>query len=66
MLQIKFSVETQYGRFSDALYLPDDHAYTEAEIESMKQQRVDNWIIAVSTPAVEEIVEDATETPSQE
>jgi hypothetical protein len=34
--------------------LADDHSFTEAEIELMKQQRVDNWIAVVTAPAVEE------------
>lgn len=33
----------------DALVLPDDHTYTELEIEAMKQQRFDNWIAILTT-----------------
>lgn len=47
-MKIDFSFETQYGNFSDAIHLPDDHTLTDAEIETMKQQRLDNWIAIVS------------------
>lgn len=49
MIKIDFAFETQYGRFADALHLPDDHGLTEAEIEALKQQRLDNWL-AIVTP----------------
>lgn len=51
MIQIIFEFTTQYGVFRDALYLPQDHTYTDAEIDAMKQQRLDNWIAIVSTPS---------------
>jgi hypothetical protein len=53
-MKIDFSFETQYGNFCDAIHLPDDHNLTDAEIEAMKQQRLDNWIAIVSAPSVEE------------
>jgi hypothetical protein len=53
-MRIDFSFDTQYGKFSDALHLPDDHAFTDAEIEAMKQQRFDNWIAVITAPPVEE------------
>jgi len=34
--------------FSDALHLPDDHAFTDTEIEAMKQARYDNWYAIIS------------------
>lgn len=43
-MKIDFSFDTPYGRFADALHLPDEHGLTEAEIEAMKQARVDAWI----------------------
>lgn len=57
-MQIRFSFETKYGTFSDALNLPDDHTFTEAEIEAMKIQRRDNWVAHIdstqdSTPPTE-------------
>lgn len=49
MIKIDFEFDSPYGRFSDALHLPDDHGLTEAEIEALKQQRLDNWL-AIVTP----------------
>ena len=53
-MKIDFSFSSQYGIFSDALHLPDDHAFTDAEIKAMKQQRFDNWIAVITAPPVEE------------
>lgn len=54
MIKIDFEFDTPHGVFRDALHLPDDHAFTEDEIQAMKQQRVDNWIAIVNAPPVEE------------
>ena len=54
-MKIDFSFDTQYGKFADALHLPDDHTFTDAEIEAMKQQRLDNWVAIVTAPSDEEI-----------
>ena len=56
MIKIDFSFDTQYGRFSDALHLPDDHGLSDAEIEAMKQQRLDNWIAIITAPPADEVV----------
>jgi hypothetical protein len=48
LIKIDFEVETQHGVFRDALHLPDDHGFTDAEIEVMKQERVNNWIAFVT------------------
>jgi hypothetical protein len=53
-MKIDFSFSSQYGTFSDALHLPDDHAFTDVEIEAMKQQRFDNWIAVITAPPTEE------------
>ena len=53
-MKIDFSFSSQYGTFSDALVLEDNHAFTDAEIEAMKQQRFDNWIAVITAPPVEE------------
>jgi len=63
-MKIDFSFSSEYGTFSDALHLPDDHAFTDAEIEAMKQQRFDNWITVITAPPVEET--SVEETPSEE
>lgn len=48
MVKIDFSFDTPHGKFADALHLPDDHGMTDAEIEAMKQQRLDNWLAVVT------------------
>ena len=54
MQQIVFEFTTAHGVFRDALYLPVDHTYTEAEINEMKQRRLDNWLAIVNAPPPEE------------
>lgn len=54
MIKIDFEFDTPYGVFRDALHLPYDHAFTEDEIQSMKEQRRDNWIVSITTQSVEE------------
>jgi hypothetical protein len=39
--------------FRDALYLADDHAYTDAEIDAMKQERISNWVLLITSPQSE-------------
>ena len=39
--------------YKDALILPEDHGLSDAEIEAMKQQRYDNWLIVINTPPQE-------------
>lgn len=50
MIKIDFEFETQYGVFSDALYLPEDHNFTTAQIAEMQAERLDNWLFAVENP----------------
>lgn len=53
-MKIDFSFSSQYGTFSDALHLPDDHGLSDEQIEAMKQARFDNWIAVITAPPVEE------------
>lgn len=53
MIKIDFQFETPHGKFADALHLPDDHTFTEDEIQAMKEQRRDNWIAVVTAPPAE-------------
>ena len=48
-MKIVFSFDTKYGKFCDALHLPDDHELTDTEIENLKQERLNNWL-AIVTP----------------
>jgi hypothetical protein len=57
-MKIDFQFDTEYGLFSDAISLPDDHTFTDDDIEAMKQERLANWITIITTPSepVEETV----------
>ena len=59
MVKIDFSFSSQYGTFSDALHLPDDHGLSDKQIEAMKQARFDIWVAVITAPSVEE-------TPTEE
>lgn len=50
MIKIDFEKTDGTYTFQDALWLPDDHSFTDDEIEAMKQERFDNWIIFINTP----------------
>ena len=70
-MQIRFSYETKYGTFSDALNLPDDHGFTEEELITMQEQRRDNWITYIDTIQVEvateeQIVQETSELIAEE
>lgn len=54
MVKINFEFQTQYGKFADALWFPDDQMPDDATIESMKQERLNNWIAAVTAPPPDE------------
>ena len=58
-MKIDFSFSSQYGTFSDALHLQDDHGLSDEQIETLKQQRFDNWIAVITAPPSEE-------TPTEE
>lgn len=58
---LQFSYETKYGTFSDALVLPDNHTYTNDDLEKMKLQRRDNWISYIDSTQVQTPVETPTE-----
>jgi len=51
MAKIDFQVETKYGVYGDAIFVPDDAPMTDEEIEAEKQRRVANWIAYIETPA---------------
>jgi len=57
-MKIDFSFDTQYGKFADAIVLPDNHNLSDKTIEVLKQQRLDNWIAVVTyVPTEEELAE---------
>jgi hypothetical protein len=49
-MQIIFEYTHNEILFRDALYLPDDHTYTDAEIDAMKQERISNWLSLITPP----------------
>lgn len=57
MVKIDFEFQTAFGLYRDALYLPEGHGLSDAEVEAMKQQRVDSWVAAVSAPPAEDEIE---------
>ena len=65
-MKIDFRIDTEHGIYSDALTLPDDHTFTDEEIEAMKQKRVDNWIAVINTPYSPPIDEIVLDAPSEE
>lgn len=57
-MRIEFSFETKYGRYLDALHIPDDQPMPSIdELNTMKRERVTNWMAAV---------EEASNIPAQE
>jgi len=50
MIQIIFERGEDPYLFRDALYLPEDHSFTNAEIEQMKDDRYKAWYDLVTRP----------------
>ena len=59
-MKIDFEYTTAYGKFCDALFLPDDHGLSDLEINALKEERLNNWIAAVTAP------QDVVDTPVEE
>lgn len=55
MIKIDFEFDSSIGVFRDALHLPDDHTFTDTDINAMKQQRFDNWWAAANPPPSETV-----------
>lgn len=53
--------------FNDALNVPDDHSFSDSEIEALKQQRVNDWVAYIDStqvsPDVSQIEPTITEFP---
>lgn len=64
-MKIEIEFDTQYGKFRDAIWFPEGTELpSDAEIEILKQQRLQNWLAAVeaasmvvSEPVPEPVVE---------
>lgn len=48
-MQIVFEFDYNGVAFKDALVLPDDHTFTNAELDAMKQERFDNWVTVITS-----------------
>lgn len=60
MIKIDFEITKNRMTLKDAIHLPDNHQYTEAQIEEMKKKRFDDWYAIVTAPQ-EEVVEEVVE-----
>ena len=49
-MQIIFEYDHNGIIFRDALNLPDNHTFTDDELEAMKQARIANWLTAITAP----------------
>ncbi len=54
-MKIDFEFDTPYGKFGDALYFADEAVPSDSEVEALKQERLNNWLVVVTPPLVEEI-----------
>jgi hypothetical protein len=61
MVSIDFEIVKDNMTFKDAIVLPVGHGFTDAQIEELKQKRFNDWYAIVTTPQLEEIVEEQTE-----
>jgi hypothetical protein len=51
-MKIDFEYNTQFGKYGDTLFFPDDQPMpSDDEIEAMKQQRLDKWLALLTAPA---------------
>ena len=53
-IKIDFVFETEHGKYADCLHLPDNHKFTDEEIQTMKEQRLNNWLAIVAAPPAPE------------
>jgi hypothetical protein len=47
-VQIIFEAQTPYGMYRDALYFQEGEVPPEAEIERLKQERINTWVSIVA------------------
>lgn len=65
MIKIDFTISDSRFSYTDALYLPTDHTYTEEEIQAMKQERFDKWVdLITNPPPPPPVVEPPEEVPT--
>jgi hypothetical protein len=49
MINIDFTKTNGVYTLQDAIWLEDNHTFTNEEIEIMKQDRFDNWLAIITT-----------------
>jgi len=59
MIKIDFTKTDGVNTLVDAIWLDEDHVYTDAELEQIKQNRFNDWIAAITTSSVD-FVEDSS------
>ena len=52
-MRLEFTINNGRFEMSDAIELPDDHAFTDKEVEAMKQTRFDAWLLLITSPQEE-------------
>ena len=57
-MKIDFEFDTPYGKFADAIWIDDDAIPSDAEIEAVKQQRLNDWLDIFKYPVMDLLVED--------
>lgn len=53
-MKINFELDTAYGKYRDALHLPDNHSFTQEQLAEMQTERVNAWIYSIENPYVPE------------
>jgi len=48
-IKIEFTMYYNDIPYSDAIYLPFDHTFTDTEIEAMKQERFNAWVSVITS-----------------
>jgi len=56
VITIPFEKSDGINSFRDALLLDDEHLFSDAEIEAMKQQRFDNWLTIINALPPDEVI----------
>lgn len=50
-VRVVFSEDTQYGTFTDAIFIPfADYPLSDEALSALKQARVDAWIAVITAP----------------
>ena len=47
MVKIDFELDSEFGKYRDAIVLDDGHGLSEEQIDELKQQRLASWTTAI-------------------